>query len=145
MRVICTGSRHLDDEAGRLVVDHVLDDLFTVAEGRLYILVGDCPTGADYWVRNWATYRRRQGWDVECEEFAAHWRTTSPRAKAGPDRNKRMVDAGADLAVGFFAPLPENKGTAGCLKLARAAKIPVREYGRENQATTDYEQETLPI
>jgi hypothetical protein len=46
---------------------------------------------------------------------------------AGPQRNTRMVDLGADLCLAF--PLPGSRGTKDCVQRARAAGIPVRIYG----------------
>lgn len=43
---------------------------------------------------------------------------------AGPRRNARMVGLGADLMIA--APLGRSYGTRGCMRLARAAGIPVR-------------------
>jgi len=39
-------------------------------------------------------------------------------------RNQEMVDAGADLLIA----LPGGSGTEGCIKRAKAAGIPVREF-----------------
>lgn len=143
-RALCTGSRDLSDEEGRLLVDRTLDDVFREAKTHLHILVGDCRTGADRWVWNWARHREDQEWPVSHEVFVAHWSVLG--RSAGPKRNAAMVAAGADLALAFYAPPPAlNRGTSGCVRLARAAGIPVREYGLENHATSDHRQETLPL
>lgn len=42
----------------------------------------------------------------------------------GPERNKRMVDLGADLCLAF--PHADSRGTRNCLRLAREAGIEVR-------------------
>lgn len=56
--------------------------------------------------------------------FPAAWEARG-RA-AGPERNRRMVEAGADLVLAF--PLPEGSGTQHMMKLAREAGIEVIEH-----------------
>jgi hypothetical protein len=125
--VLCTGSRVFDE---KFVIYDALDSLYMEAKAHLHILVGDCKTGADEHVRYWVEQRERQGWAVTLEVFEAQWLLFKPRRAAGPARNKRMVDAGADRGLAWYAPPPAlNKGTRGCVKLARDAGIPVREYG----------------
>lgn len=138
MRVIVTGSRDFTDQA---LVWSVLDELYAVG-GRLLLVHGACPTGADKHANDWAILRQHgphAGNNVLVDRFPANW---SHGRGAGMARNAQMVKAGADLVVAFFAPPPaENKGTAGCVKLARRAGIEVVRYGwtPEEQA----EQETL--
>jgi hypothetical protein len=48
--------------------------------------------------------------------------------KAGPRRNRAMVCLGADVCVAFFKKGAANYGTAGCVKLAKAAGIDVRPW-----------------
>jgi hypothetical protein len=81
------------------------------------IIHGGCPTGADkfadeYCVVNW----------LDMQVFRADW--TAHGKAAGPIRNQRMIDEGKpDLVVAF----PGGRGTADCVRRARAAGIPVKE------------------
>ena len=43
--------------------------------------------------------------------------------KAGPLRNQKMVDLGADICIAF--PQGESRGTRNCMKLADKAGIEV--------------------
>jgi hypothetical protein len=138
--VLFTGSRDLEDRAA---VDADLDDLDATHE-HLCLRVGDCKTGLDLFVREWAQRRWLAQWRLRCRVYKARWDVFGDAA--GPKRNQRMVNDGADEAHAWFAPPPAlNKGTTGCVKLARAAGIKVVEYGRETPTTETYEQETLPL
>ncbi|MBA2951459.1 SLOG family protein [Streptomyces himalayensis] len=120
MRVIVTGSRALKDEAA------VYDALWGVYQehGPFQLVHGACSTGADFYAELW---HRIAGRGLGCteEKFPAAW-STRGRA-AGPERNERMIEAGADLVLAF--PLPEGSGTQMTMRLAREAGIEVREYG----------------
>lgn len=85
---------------------------------KLTIIHGDCPTGADQVVDRWA--RRREGDGVTVETLPADWRTLGKRA--GPVRNKAMVDRGADMCIGFVRG--DAKGTRITLAMATEAGIP---------------------
>lgn len=145
MHVVVTGSREFQD---RQLVWRVLDDLYEASYPNNGILLrhGACPTGADKHADDWARERLigpYWGSNVVVVRHPANW---SHGNGAGMARNAEMVKAGADLVVAFYAPPPaRNKGTAGCVKLARRAGIEVREYGRETPATTNDHQETLPL
>jgi hypothetical protein len=144
MRVIVCGSRDFTDS---LLIRTVLDELHT---GPMQLVHGACPTGADFLAQQWADVREGSGPRITVFRFVADWRRWGKHA--GPHRNKQMIQSGADLCLAFYLPvapgvdpLSVNRGTRGCVKLARDAGIPVRPYGLENQETPDYEQETLPI
>ena len=47
--------------------------------------------------------------------------------RAGPERNARMVAAGADVVLAF--PLPGSRGTWSCVRLALKAGLVVRVLG----------------
>lgn len=53
----------------------------------------------------------------------AEWDAHGPAA--GPMRNQRMVDAGADLCLAFHGNLKRSKGTNDCVRRAMDAGIPV--------------------
>ena len=128
MKVIVTGSR---DFADRDLVRSILNELYHIHDG-LIVVHGCCPTGADRFADDWALDRQHSSdyWmcNVTVTRYAADWTRGNG---AGMVRNAEMVKAGADLVVAFFQPGAANKGTSGCVKLARRAGIGVREYGRE--------------
>ena len=126
--LICTGSRDLG-KAGFVAVEHVLDTEL-LAHPDLYIRVGDCETGLDARVRNWA----RATWGVLAwrQRCRVYWRDFAcyGGSAAGPKRNEAMVADGADRCAAWFEPPPAlNRGTANCVKLARRAGIEVVRYG----------------
>jgi len=116
MRVIVTGGRDYKDRT------RVCAELN--ASSVTHLMVGDCPTGADHFAREWwesGEAERMAHRRVTRQVFEAFW-TAQGRA-AGPIRNGRMVAAGADLVLAF----PGGRGTADCVRQARAAGIPVKE------------------
>jgi hypothetical protein len=44
---------------------------------------------------------------------------------AGPERNREMVEAGADLCIALHRSIETSKGTKDCVRQALAAGIPV--------------------
>lgn len=62
---------------------------------------------------------------LQVEEHPADWKAEG-RA-AGPLRNQRMVDLGADVCLAF--PLFDSRGTYDCIRRAEGADIPVRVIG----------------
>lgn len=121
MRVIVTGSRAWPDAQA---VFQALTKAF-LEHGPFELRHGACATGADHDARLWFEFF---GKDLGCTElrFPANWERGS---QAGPERNRRMVEAGADLVLAF--PLPEGSGTQHTMELAREAAIEVIEYERE--------------
>jgi hypothetical protein len=118
MRVIVTGSRKWPD---LLKVTKELTHLY-LQHGPFVLVHGACPTGADYAAHHWY---EMAGQELGCHEvrYPADWDQFGTRA--GPIRNKQMIEAGADLVLAF--PLPEGSGTQHTMDLARAAGIPVQE------------------
>ena len=117
MRVIVCGSRNWDLSAD-VAESIVLRMIWRAAPNRLTVVVGGCPTGID---RVFEVAARECGADVEVHE--ARWQEEGKAA--GPKRNQRMVDLGADICVGFSEDLRRSKGTSDCLSRALAAGIPV--------------------
>lgn len=108
-RVIVCGGRDYDD-AG--VVDWALSRLTCPDD---VVVDGQCPDGgADELAHQWAT---AHGFDTD--RFPARW-DTEGRA-AGPIRNRRMANAGADLVVAF----PGGRGTRDMVAVARERGIEV--------------------
>lgn len=124
-RILVTGSRNW---ARYDVIRDILDDLLFVHP--LTIVHGDCPTGADAHAKRWATGATVWGMatgaaQVRHELYPAPW--TSFDKSAGPLRNRYMTDLGADICLAF--PLADSRGTVSCMNFARAADIPVFNFG----------------
>lgn len=116
MRILVTGSRDWPDRAA---VHMTLDGLRKVASARnesLVVVHGDCPTGADAMAAQWA---KQCG--IEVEAYPAEWDRYGKAA--GPMRNQKMVDLGADLCIGF--PIAGSRGTLHCMTRAYSAGIAV--------------------
>lgn len=103
--IVVTGGRDFKDE------DLVLRVLDGINEKGIYH-VGCCPTGVDKIVRENYTH----------VEYKADW--TKHGKAAGPIRNKEMIDHAAKLD-GILLAFPGGKGTADCIRQAKAAGIPV--------------------
>jgi hypothetical protein len=130
MRIIVIGSRDWEDRQG------VYDALNTVYRtyGPFVLVHGACSTGADFFAHEWYTLAARLV-PVTEDPFRASWRALGNRA--GPERNERMVKAGAALLLAFMGPCTrehcdkpkphDSHGTAGCVDLARDAGIEIKE------------------
>ena len=135
MRILVTGSRDWTD---REMIYSDLDRLWDLASGRLVLVHGWCPTGADHFADEWGTSRH----GVTIERHAALWgaacwpecppnhrrrnRLRGPGTycpKAGHYRNQEMVDAGADQVRAY--QLNGSRGTQDCIDRARAAGLTV--------------------
>ena len=114
MRILITGSRMwVNREAIAAELSSAI-----VGVSAPVVVHGGCPTGADAIADRLA---RLYGCAVEVYE--ADW-DQHGRA-AGPVRNQKMVDLGADVCLAF--PLGDSRGTRDCMRRAFAAGIPVRE------------------
>ena len=125
-RVLVTGSRRWCDDA---LVHSLLDERLT-EQGFITVIHGDCPTGADKFARTWAERAilldmRQNFANIRHEPYPAYWNELGK--SAGPIRNRYMVELGADVCLAF--PDAESRGTVSCMKFARAAGIPVLNYG----------------
>lgn len=129
MYVVTTGSRDLSD---REPVVAFLEQCLQEATERfekLYVFVGDCPTGADLFVRQWASERRSAWFHVRETIYEALWRDHGKGA--GPMRNEKMVLDAAMLqldgvlvrGVAWYQPGAKNWGTRNCEKLMREYHI----------------------
>lgn len=105
-----------------MVVFRALTELY-MKHGAFHLMHGDCSTGADSQAEHWYEVA---GQHLGCtrEKFKAAWDTRG-RA-AGPERNIRMVQAGADLLLAF--PLSPGTGTQQTIDLAKRAGIKVIQY-----------------
>lgn len=131
MRVIVTGSRDWPDRQG---VYDALNEVYRTY-GPFVLVHGKCSTGADAMAHDWYAMASRLV-PVTEDPFKAAWAARGPAA--GPERNERMVKAGAQLLLAFTGPCAkancvkpkphDSHGTAGCVELAREAGIEVREF-----------------
>lgn len=125
-RVIVTGSRNWPDP---WAVWAALADVYSglSAGDVLTVAHGAHRKGADRHGHLWTRRMALSGGPVLVipDPYPAQWKRFGRRA--GPLRNREMVDAGADLVLAF--PLRESIGTYGCMELATAAHIPVLNYG----------------
>jgi YspA, cpYpsA-related SLOG family len=130
MRVLVTGSRDLTDPAA---VHDALNEIWADPDRNvrelLVVVHGDNPAGADYYAHRWCAARRDLLAGVREERHPADWATHGKAA--GPNRNQKMVDLGADLCLAFLQPGAANTGTTDCVRRARAAGIPVTTHGQE--------------
>ena len=126
-RVLVTGSRDWPDA---LTVHRALTELLR-EHGALAVVHGACRAGADSIAAQWVAQavRRSPGRVVE-EPHPADWGRYG--RKAGPLRNQRMVDLGADLVLVFT--YGDSRGTADCARRAEKAGIPVRRFERSRRA-----------
>jgi hypothetical protein len=58
---------------------------------------------------------------MKVEAHLADWQAY--HRAAGPLRNQKMVDLGADICLAFL--MPDSKGTADCIRKAKKAGIPI--------------------
>jgi SLOG family YspA-like protein len=102
VRVIVCGSRNWTDK------DTVWRELDVLLAGCAFpglalsfaVVHGDCPTGADHFAELWCN---RNG--IKQERFPAEWRKTGSDKvdySAGPKRDKKMAEAGANLCLAFW-------------------------------------------
>lgn len=117
-RILITGSRDWTDLT--IIQNAITVHTLGKSKWRTTIVHGACPTGADYLA---AKFALDKGLNVEA--YPADWDKYG-RA-AGPMRNQRMVDLGADICLAF--PLGESRGTRHCMKAAEKAGIKVINYG----------------
>jgi len=141
VRVLITGSRTWADvETIRRALAEIVDSYPQGWDPRGIVLVhGGCnvrwgnrlernPKGADA-----IAHTLWKSWGLEVDMHKAQW-ARHGRA-AGPIRNKDMVDRGADLCLAFI--LDDSPGATDCARRARDAGIPVHEYRRTSEGTSD--------
>ncbi len=116
MRILVTGSRDWTDESLlRWAISSHLD-------GDDVIVHGDCPTGADAMAQEFADMT-----GLATERHKAQW-SKYGRA-AGPYRNQKMVDLGADVVLAFKNP--GSRGTQDCINRATKARLPFKVFNPE--------------
>ncbi|MFD3594360.1 SLOG family protein [Nocardia sp. NPDC058640] len=150
-RLLVTGSRNWTNrpiiyESLRLAWRHLQRDEpndvpITLVHGAAQ---GADTIAAEMWANRSVWYGRRPpvephpaDWD-HCDPTCRHaprYRRDGTRycSAAGPRRNLEMIAAGADLCLAF--PLGRSIGTQHCIRHARAAGIPVWEWGLGGRAS----------
>lgn len=122
MRVIITGSRDWAGIHAQTRLTEVLctiHDLSMAFDEEMVIVHGDCPTGADVLADQWGARREDDG--VTVERHPADW---SVGRAAGPLRNQKMADLGADVCVAFLRD--GSRGTTDMITKAKEAGIPTK-------------------
>jgi len=121
MRVVVTSYRHWADP--RVVWNRMqrLQDYCAMQRTGLEVGVGDCPTGGDLFVRDWAVTA-----PVLLRVFYADW--ANQGLAAGPIRNQNMIntmlrEGGLDQVIAFMDPA--SKGARRCAEYAESLGIPV--------------------
>lgn len=119
-RVLVTGSRAY---ARQFFVEEQLElAALDLGFTGLVVVHGECRTGADLFAKVWALKNYQNG--VREDRHPAQWAMFGQ--KAGPIRNRAMVDLGADRVLAF--PQGASPGTRGTIKLAREAGLDVRVF-----------------
>lgn len=113
--LVCGGRAYNDQER----VNRVLDAAARAMAGRHITIIHGDSTGADRCADIWATFRE----NTTIKAYPADWATHGK--KAGPIRNKQMLDEGKPDAVIAF---PGGTGTRHMVILAKRYGIPVKEY-----------------
>lgn len=127
MRVLVTGSRDWSD--GKTLYDALS---YTYLDWKRsgppyseeFVVVHGAARGADTLAQAWVESVGSQDAYITAESYPAEWERYG--AAAGHKRNKVMVDTGIDLCLAF--PLGKSPGTRGCMRLAKKAGIPVKQF-----------------
>lgn len=117
-RVIVTGSRDWSD--WEKLYAALMDEYRGWTCTSMTIVHGGCSTGADAFAEQAAKLNAKLS--VKSEIYEADW--SQYGKAAGPIRNQRMVDDGADIVLAF--PLESSKGTWDCVRRAGIAGLEVR-------------------
>ncbi|MFJ3289954.1 SLOG family protein [Streptomyces sp. NPDC086669] len=119
--MLVTGSRDWEDrEAVFRAIAAVRQE---VGERPITVVHGDCPTGADA-MAAYLCLRQGPGFNLTEEAHPANWQLEGKQA--GPIRNARMVNLGADICLAFIRN--GSRGASQTARLAEQAGIPVRRW-----------------
>ena len=126
MRILVTGSR--DWALWNTLNEALLEYAW---EENILVVHGDCPTGADAMAQRFCDYQ----FGGRSERHPADW---SKGRAAGPERNRKMVNLGADVCLAFIGKCTSPRckrtdehyshGASGTADMAEAAGIPVRRF-----------------
>lgn len=114
VRIAVTGGR---DYPNRAKADEVMGKALKALSGRLFVIVGDCETGLDLYVREFCEAHKSQ---LNHAVFEADWPKYGKAA--GPKRNTVMVQMKPDLLLSF----PGGRGTADMTRQSEAAGIKIQ-------------------
>ncbi len=107
------------------------------------IIVGDCPTGADAFVKTAypGAHEFKARWNRQCDEKCYHPRRYRRDGDidipycpvAGYMRNQEMVDYAvrlhtSGLYLAFIKRGAQNRGTRDCIRRCKKARIPGADY-----------------
>lgn len=107
-RILVTGSRHWKDaEVVRVTLGRLVDR----APRHAVIVHGAHHEGADLFAAQYCAEH-----NVEADPHPAEW--AKYERQAGPIRNSKMVDLGADLCVAFWDGRVKGSGTFDCFSKA---------------------------
>ena len=99
------------------------------------LMFGGGATGADAMLARWG--KAAEG--VTLEEFRADWGVDGANRSAGYQRNRAMLDAGADLVIVFRArPEVESRGTDMLATNATRDGVEVRTYFADGSRVGDF-------
>lgn len=121
--VLVTGSR---DWNNKDIIQKAIEEVEEKLDAPYKLIHGNCK-GAD---KLTATFvKDRKGWKIQT--FIADWEGDGK--KAGPLRNKRMVDEGPDFAIVLCNDLKTSKGTKDCWKRVAKAEIDYKIYSEGDE------------
>lgn len=117
MRVIVTGGRNYQHKHKVWNTLNQLDEMLRLSDDRITAVIhGDCPTGADAFASEWCGAA-----DVDEIAFPADW--DQHGKAAGPIRNSKLLECGAEICLSFSG----GAGTADMTRKAKAAGLKVIE------------------
>lgn len=123
-RILVTGSRRWK-LAGKLEYE-LTRAIAQFNDGDVTVIHGSCPSGADRLADNWvrSVFGSDLGNGIKLEIHHADW--SGLGRKAGPLRNRAMVEAGADVCLAFLTP--DSVGGSMTADMAEKAGIEVRRF-----------------
>lgn len=130
MRILITGSRNLTDYNKVVIaMSAALETLYReFPDDKEVVVVHGGARGADTlagdFVSQAKSYLKEVGYSMREEIHKADWDNVGKHA--GPIRNQRMVDLGADVCLAF--PAKDSVGTRDCVRRAKRAGIPIEVY-----------------
>ena len=123
MIIVVTGDRHWTNAAR---IREVLSAL--KAELGEFLLIEGGARGADT-----ICWNECSGLRIKTETVWPDWRTHGQ--KAGPIRNRLMLDRSPALVVAFHNDLAHSRGTKDCVTEAKRRGIPVRVFTEMGEVT----------
>ena len=116
MNIIIAGSRKIGKEHKKYVfslLDSIFEKLSIPKEEKIAIFSGKC-YGMDELGEAYAT---QNSWEIR--DFFADWKVLGKAA--GPTRNQKMIDSGANFLICFY--LEDSKGSKDIIARAKKKNI----------------------